>query len=40
MRRARRGTDKYDEEEIRVIVGELLSAGFANVHSTKNYLKR
>ena len=34
------GTDKYDEEEIRVIVGELLSAGFANVHSTKNYLKR
>ena len=34
------GTDKYNEKEIRVIVGELLSAGFANVYSTKNYLKR
>ena len=34
------GTDNYDEEEIRIIVGELLSAGFANVYSTKNYLKR
>ena len=34
------GTDKYDEKEIRQIVSELLSAGFANVHSTKKYLKR
>ena len=33
------GTDNYDEKEIRAIVGELLSAGFANVYSTKDYLK-
>lgn len=34
------GTDNYDENEIRTIVGELLSAGFANVYSTKDYLAR
>ena len=34
------GTDKYDEKAIRTIVGELLSAGFANVYSTKEYLRR
>ena len=34
------GTDNYDENEIRTIVGELLSAGFANVYSTKDYLER
>ena len=34
------GTDKYDEEEVRTIVGDLLSAGFANVHLTGAYLKR
>ena len=34
------GTDKYDEKEIRTIVGELLSTGFANVYSTKEYLGR
>ena len=34
------GTENYDENEIRTIVGELLSAGFANVYSTKDYLER
>ena len=34
------GTDKYDETELRQIVSELLSAGFANVHSTTRYLTR
>ena len=34
------GTDKYSETEIREIVTELLSAGFANVYSTNDYLKR
>jgi nicotinamidase-related amidase len=34
------GTENYDEAEIRTIVKELLSAGFANVYSTKTYLKR
>lgn len=34
------GTDSYDETEIRTIVKELLSAGFANVYLTKEYLQR
>ena len=34
------GTDNYDENKIRTVVGELLSAGFANVYSTRDYLKR
>ena len=33
-------TDNYDENKIRTVVGELLSAGFANVYSTRDYLKR
>ena len=33
------GTDNYDEINIRSIVGELLSAGFARVYSTEEYLQ-
>ena len=33
------GTDNYDENQIRSIVGELLSAGFARVYSTEDYLQ-
>ena len=33
------GTDNYDENAIRSIVGELLSAGFARVYSTQEYLR-
>ncbi len=32
------GTENYDESRIREIVGELLSAGFSRVFSTKDYL--
>ena len=33
------GTEHYDEEQIRTIVAELLSYGFANVYKTERYLK-
>jgi nicotinamidase-related amidase len=32
------GTDNYDEKQVRTTVAELLSAGFANVYSTKKYV--
>jgi len=34
------GTEKYSEKQVRTITRELLSAGFANVYTTKQYLKR
>ena len=34
------GTEHYDEEQIRTIVAELLSSGFANVYTTERYLER
>ena len=33
------GTEHYDEEEVRTIVAELLSSGFANVYTTERYLE-
>ena len=33
------GTEHYDEEELRTIVAELLSSGFANVYTTERYLE-
>ena len=33
------GTEHYDEEQIRTIVAELLSSGFANVYTTDRYLE-
>lgn len=33
------GTDNLGQSELRKVVGELLGAGFARVHSTKSYLK-
>jgi acyl-coenzyme A synthetase/AMP-(fatty) acid ligase len=32
------GTEELDEKEIRKIVGELLGAGYARVHTTRKYL--
>ena len=34
------GTDNFNEKDIRDIVSKLLAAGFANVHTTKDSLKR
>lgn len=33
------GTEEFDESKVRKVVAELLSAGFARVINTKNYLK-
>ena len=34
------GTEHYDEDQIRTIVADLLSSGFANVYSTERYLQQ
>lgn len=33
------GTDNYDEKQLREIISELLGAGYAQILTTKNYLK-